>query len=323
MDVARTLTTLAPVLALALVLGGCCGCFASWARETTPCLAQRGGCPPGRALPACDGAAASDALTLSELMSQAERSKGETVAVGSRLWRGQVICTALLCAGEHDCCNRCGAGLRLSDAQLEDDLAPGVVRLDTGTGSLGELGCAGDRSLVCCGIADLGAWVVVRGTLVLVGESVYGPMYAVRDPTLCRAAGPPRRVTRRVKVPRDVVLRPEGDALAMTWDHNDQLTVELSHRPGAVLGTRVERRVRGEGEPAGEPDAVSLTGGVSFAGTTDYLRLADGQATRSVVHLTIRIFETDVAPGHLWRPTTGRRYRVLWEGQVSHRVAGP
>jgi hypothetical protein len=124
------------------------------------CVADRG-CPATAPIPPCEGRLA--ARPAAEILAQGPAAAPEEVIVAGVLQRGGIACTEKECL-EGLCCNRCDGQVR-----LYAETGPGTADLSKGLDPVARdpdrFACHGDDTGTCCGIADDGELVVVRGTL--------------------------------------------------------------------------------------------------------------------------------------------------------------
>jgi hypothetical protein len=125
-----------------------------------------------------------------------------------------------------------------------------------------------------------------------------------------------------VMVPTRLAIARTADTLTVWVDLKDRVATPLTVDPGLVTGVKYVLRVHPEG-------AVALGESGGLAGATDFNlgerifhRAQDGlpvPGTRYVVEMDLAVFETDVPPGHMWSPESGR-YRVLWTRTLTEIV---
>ncbi len=159
-------------------------------RSDRTCVAERG-CPVAAQLARCGVVDERDISDVRTVLAAAPGpdDAARRVRVTGRLRQGELNCTLLLCRGG-ECCNGCGGGLDMVDFETGERVA-----VDPSSGALWT--CGGDDSGVCCGV-ETDVAVVVEGDLVAAGESMDGPIKALRATTACRRASVPSAPTTTV-----------------------------------------------------------------------------------------------------------------------------
>ncbi len=273
------------LMAVSVVLAAC-----SYRSDRT-CVAVRG-CPVATQLAPCGAADEHDISDVRAALAAAPPGPdggARRVRVTGALRHGELNCTLLLCrSGE--CCNGCGAGLALADFETGERVA-----VDSSSGALWT--CGGDDSGVCCGL-ETDVPVVVEGELVAAGESIDGPIQALKVTTACRRASVPSApTTLTYQVPARLRVVVVAGHARVSYAAEDTEPVNLTRSVGAFVGARITR----------EDGRVSL-GGVRPLAPPDDPNPVDGLHGESgaLDHSYIfELFETLVPPG-----TCGSRRRA-------------
>ncbi len=216
------------------------------------------------------------------------------------------VCTLLLCPGR-SCCNGCAASWVLAD-----ELA--AVPL---------MGERWDAGAMDCVFEALGQGLPAR-ELQVRGRFVKDPYQRVRAgrfrgvafsvedacalaPTLADKRAGTRRT---VEFPGQVLVSRKLDRVTLTVDLASMELAVLPVADSLHLGFEtVVATVPQEGQ--GKVLAESV-GGTPFYGPWT-LDASEVPKPPGALSLTIRAFETDVAPGHEWMPRGGKRFRILSE----------
>lgn len=146
------------------------------------------------------------------------------------------------------------------------------------------------------------------------GLAQEGPMFP--EPPPIADADPAVRHDRAMFLPAALVLEGPPGRLSAHWSLLERVHLEVGHR--MVLGTEIALEARAGGELVTE--RLSLTGGVeglcSVVNPVALLPELAALEGEVVIEATVRIFETDVPPQHMWSPQAGRHYRVLHERTI-------
>jgi hypothetical protein len=117
-----------------------------------------------------------------------------------------------------------------------------------------------------------------------------------------------------VRVPGALRIARSLEALTVDFDPAARASVVLAVDAGMVLGTEVHTVVYPIGGAPPANGAELLSSGVAFDDTLVTRNAADGipaPGKRYAAQADVTVFETDVPPGHMWTPRSGK-YKVLW-----------
>lgn len=119
-----------------------------------------------------------------------------------------------------------------------------------------------------------------------------------------------------MRVPAGLRLARALDSLSVSVDPAATATTTVVVEPGMHLGIESEERVAAQGQPMPAAGRLGLASGTSLDGSVSTWNTSqDGlpvPGTRYVAEVRLVLFETDVPPGHMWSPRSGKHYKVLW-----------
>jgi hypothetical protein len=140
-------------------------------------------------------------------------------------------------------------------------------------------------------------------------------------------ADPSQRHTETVKLPAALRVERRVDedgkpVVAYGIDGGRLEALSLDVGKQMVLGYRAEWTVRrGDGPPEWLSDEESTLDVFASDSTAYWDGIGEGAGNPLTFAVAIEVFETDIAPQHMWEPTAGR-YRVLWRRTLTARLKG-
>ncbi len=138
----------------------------------------------------------------------------------------------------------------------------------------------------------------------------------VATPPRVESVTPAAPESHDVRIPIKLAAMRTPDAISVRVDRALG-TVSVTVDRGLYLGNSYELRVYPEGE-APMASANGYASGVDFDLGEHHAPAVVGK--RYIVELALVVFETDVAPDHMWRPEHGARYKVLWTNTLRDLV---
>lgn len=162
-------------------------------------------------------------------------------------------------------------------------------------------------------------WLLIVAPMILASVGCRGHSHDVPEGPILFPVIPPIadadpsvREPVSVKVPTELVAERRGDSVTVRFVDLEEWTVTVGR--SMATGVRTEERIHHQG------GSFRLGGGLSggFGLDSDGMTLTCGHhgipaaGEEFVVEKTITLFETDVPPQHMWQPSGGRHYRVLW-----------
>jgi hypothetical protein len=155
---------------------------------------------------------------------------------------------------------------------------------------------------------------MIRAALLVLGAC--GPAVApVAAPVHTATVTPVASANQDVHIPIKLVAVRTADTISVRIDRALG-TVTVPVDPSLHLGNSYELRIY----PEGQAPMASANG---YASGTDFdlgEHHVAATAKRYIVELVLVVFETDLAPDHMWRPEQGARYKVLWTNTLRDTV---
>lgn len=115
-----------------------------------------------------------------------------------------------------------------------------------------------------------------------------------------------------VRVPTAMVVARCGDSLTVSFPTLEKTNLMVGHK--MVTGIKREYTVYRDG--AVPPGRMGFSRGLDFDSRTNVLNLGPDEMPKPGQEFTfehrVTMFETDLPVQHMWRPRSGKHYRVLW-----------
>jgi len=145
--------------------------------STQRCLHERGCSPPQPQPRQCE--AATTAIPVEQVLTAPDRLLGRQVALRGALQVGGTLKTLMNCGREMPCCNESSAALAIG--ALGEKFVGRMVILENEQAPR-QFSCAGDDSMVCCGLDARGQEVIASGRLTRGGAP---PSLRLASATVC------------------------------------------------------------------------------------------------------------------------------------------